>query len=161
MGISPSHDTCPRVRCFQAVLCNNDHYVSEYVLKRQLRGANAMREADTRAKILRELATRKMKSHQRRLPNAHSETTKQSTTHQRRGVFVTVLSLLRRKNSDDNHTAGVSGNLPVIKTSLAVGPVRPLNAKINPSHGFEIDGKSIKTLSLRDVLERQERQSSQ
>lgn len=126
-------------------------------LKYQLRGANAMRGADTRAKILREMATRKAKFEQGSVPAAPSSTAKQTSNHQ--SISVMVLSLLRRRPVDDKHTPGNGCPLSTTKPSLVVGSIRSVNGELKPPHpSFGIDGKFNKSLSIRDVLERQERQ---
>lgn len=124
-----------------------------------------MRGADSRARILREQATKKAKSEQGRVlvPGPAKDPSPQGKG---KGISVMVLSLLRRRHIEVKHAiAGKSGSMPTPKPTVVGGSDRPLNGKLQPPSSavsvvssFEFNGKSIKALSIRDVLERQERQ---
>lgn len=123
-----------------------------------------MRGADNRAKLLREQATKKAEQVRVYPPGPVKQ-----TSHRGKGISVMVLSLLRRKQPDVKPTAGKSGSMPRRNPTFAAGPNRSLDGKNTktPSNSevvsvnvssFELNGKSIKALSIRDVLERQEKQ---
>ena len=126
-----------------------------------------MRGADNRAKILREQATKMAKSQQVKVL-IPPEPVKQ-TSPQGKGISVMVLSLLRRKQPEAKLTTGKSGPTPITKPTSVGGSIRLPNGKsvkpISDSEivsvnvpSFELNGKSIRALSIRDVLEGQEKQ---
>lgn len=122
-----------------------------------IRGAKAVRGANSRAKFLKDLATKKAKeSHQFKDPV--EDTTKGS--QQNKGLSLLKLGLLRRKHLAVKNTDEKGAPLSS-KPSLITGLFRPLDLENKPPYSglipasFE-DEKSIKGLSIRQVLERVE-----
>ena len=119
-------------------------------LKYQVRGANAVRGADTRAKILREQATKKAKAERTRVQLPPEPVKPQS-----KGISVMVLSLLRGKQQQPPSGNRTRATKPGAVHGKSVKP----GLSVNYVSSFELKGKSIKALSIRDVLESQEKQN--
>jgi hypothetical protein len=124
---------------------------------------NAVRGATNRAKVLREQATKKLKSEQVKMTTLEETTPKassQTQQHGRSGLTVMVLGLLRRKDlvppKSESERASISS---VSCRFRPINDLESLEGTTTTSSSANSDAdRSIKGLSIRQVLERHDRQ---